>query len=61
MFAREAVSDPAVPSGAYISIPIMTVFTVLILWAVAKIYRVGILMYGKKASLKEAVKWITYN
>ena len=25
-----------------------------------KIYRIGILMYGKKPSLKEMMKWITY-
>lgn len=31
-----------------------------ITWISAKIYRVGILMYGKKPSLKEMVKWIRY-
>ncbi len=29
-------------------------------WLAGKIYRTGILMYGKKASLKEMLKWITY-
>jgi ABC-2 type transport system permease protein len=29
-------------------------------WMGAKIYRVGILMYGKKSSWKEMVKWIRY-
>ena len=29
-------------------------------WFAAKIYRVGILMYGKKPSYKEIVKWIKY-
>jgi ABC-2 type transport system permease protein len=29
-------------------------------WIAARIYRVGILMYGKKASYKELFKWITY-
>lgn len=29
-------------------------------WFAAKIYRVGILMYGKKPSYKELVKWIKY-
>ena len=33
------------------------VFTV---WFAAKIYRVGILMYGKKPSYKELLKWIKY-
>lgn len=29
-------------------------------WLAAKIYRIGILMYGKKASYKEIYKWIKY-
>ena len=29
-------------------------------WAAARIYRVGILMYGKKANFKELWKWISY-
>jgi ABC-2 type transport system permease protein len=33
------------------------VFTV---WFAAKIYRVGILMYGKKPTYKELIKWIKY-
>lgn len=33
------------------------IFTV---WLAAKIYRVGILMYGKKPSYKELIKWIKY-
>jgi len=31
-----------------------------ILWLSAKIYRVGILMYGKKPSYKELYKWLKY-
>lgn len=33
------------------------IFTV---WIAAKIYRVGILMYGKKPTYKELIKWIKY-
>lgn len=29
-------------------------------WVASKIYRVGILMYGKKTSMKEMIKWFTY-
>ena len=60
MFARIAVSDPILPSGAIISIFTMLLSTMLLIWLVAKIYRVGILMYGKKASFKEAIKWIRH-
>jgi hypothetical protein len=31
---------------------------ILFMWIVAKIYRVGILMYGKKPSLPEIMRWI---
>jgi ABC-2 type transport system permease protein len=60
MFARIAVSDPILPSGAIISVFTMLLSTMLLIWLVAKIYRMGILMYGKKASFKEAIKWIRY-
>ncbi len=30
------------------------------IWISSRIYRVGILMYGKKASFKDLVKWIRY-
>ncbi|MCA0133693.1 ABC transporter permease [Winogradskyella alexanderae] len=33
---------------------------ILAVWFAAKIYRVGILMYGKKASYKELFKWLKY-
>lgn len=29
-------------------------------WIAAKIYRVGIFMYGKKPSIKELIKWVNY-
>lgn len=29
-------------------------------WAAGKIYRTGILLYGKKTSLREMVKWVRY-
>ena len=32
----------------------------LIVWLSARIYRVGILMYGKKPSLKEIGRWLSY-
>lgn len=32
----------------------------LVVWFAAKIYRVGILMYGKKPTYKELMKWLKY-
>lgn len=60
MFARIAVSSPVLPSGAIISLFTTPLFIYLMLRTVAKIYRVGILMYGKKPSLKETWKWLKY-
>ena len=30
-------------------------------WIAAKIYRTGILMYGKKVSYRELMKWVRYH
>ena len=30
------------------------------IWAAGKVYRVGVLMYGKKPSLREIIRWINY-
>ena len=60
MFARIAVSHPNLPSGAILSIFVMAISIFVIIKLVAKIYRTGILMYGKKPSLKEAIKWLKY-
>ncbi len=35
-------------------------FVVFMIWLASRIYRVGILMYGKKANFKELGKWIFY-
>ncbi|MDR1343965.1 MAG: ABC transporter permease [Tannerellaceae bacterium] len=43
-----------------LSITLLYVTAVAIAWASAKIYRVGILMYGKKPSIREVAKWIRY-
>ena len=43
-----------------ISIVILILSFIIITWLAGKIYRTGILMYGKKASYKELWKWLTY-
>jgi ABC-2 type transport system permease protein len=43
-----------------ISIALLFATVILIVTVVAKIYRVGILMYGKKPSWPEIVKWMKY-
>jgi ABC-2 type transport system permease protein len=43
-----------------VSMIIMLVSFMAFVWMAAKIYRTGILMYGKKASWKEMIKWLRY-
>jgi len=43
-----------------ISLTILFLSTILVAMAAAKIYRVGILMYGKRPSLRELVRWLRY-
>lgn len=42
------------------SIVLLIVTFIGIVWLAAKIYRIGILMYGKKPSYKELFKWLRY-
>lgn len=43
-----------------VSIVLLIVTFLFIVWLAAKIYRVGILMYGKKPTYKELYKWLKY-
>jgi ABC-2 type transport system permease protein len=31
------------------------------MWVASRIYRIGLLMYGKKPSFRELGRWITYS
>lgn len=48
-------------SQVWLSAAILLVSFVLLTWMAARIYRIGILMYGKKITLKEIWKWIIMN
>lgn len=43
-----------------LSIVILYASAIAVIWVSAKIYRVGILMYGKKPTVKELIKWLRY-
>lgn len=43
-----------------LSLGILYATAILFVWFSARIYRVGILMYGKKPSIKEMIKWMRY-
>lgn len=43
---------------AIIGFILVTLTTLLLIWLTAKIFRVGILMYGKRPTLPEILKWV---
>ncbi len=43
-----------------LSMALLILATVGAIWAAAKIYKTGLLMYGKKVNLKELIKWLRY-
>jgi ABC-2 type transport system permease protein len=45
----------------WLSIVLMSLTIAVILWVSARIYRVGILMYGKKPNLPEILRWLKYS
>ncbi|MCP4156345.1 MAG: ABC transporter permease [bacterium] len=59
MFMRISVAVPAFTQIAA-SILMSILFTMFLAWLGAKIFRVGILMYGKKPSIKEIMRWVRY-
>lgn len=43
-----------------VSVIILYISTLFMVWLAAKIYRVGIFMYGKKPTVKELIRWARY-
>jgi len=58
MLARIPFSPPA--WEVILSMFLLVVTTIGAIWAGAKVYRTGILMYGKKVTFRELFKWLTY-
>ena len=44
----------------FLSMGLLILMFFVTTWIAAKIYRTGILMYGKKASYRELWKWLFY-
>jgi ABC-2 type transport system permease protein len=44
-----------------LSVVLLCITAAAFVWISGRIYRVGILLYGKKASVSEMVKWIFRN
>jgi ABC-2 type transport system permease protein len=60
MFLRVVVLTPPVWQIA-LSILLLVLGILGVVWVAARIYRVGILMYGKKPTFPEIVRWVGYS
>ncbi|MGH9365284.1 MAG: ABC transporter permease [Thermoanaerobaculia bacterium] len=59
MFLRTAISE--VPSWQIaLSVASLLLTTFGIAWFAGRVYRVGILMYGKKPTIPEIIRWVRY-
>ena len=60
MFLRILVLTPPLWQVA-LSVVLLVATIVAVLWLSARIYRVGILMYGKKPTFPELMKWVRHS
>jgi len=60
MYTRVIVGKPGVLAVAGSILGLIVTITI-VLWIASRIYRVGILMYGKKPNLPEILRWLKYS
>ncbi len=60
MYMRIAVHQPPWWEIA-IAIAEMLITIYVVLWIASRIYRVGVLMYGKRPNLPEIIRWLKYS
>jgi ABC-2 type transport system permease protein len=42
------------------SLGFLAIGCLVALWLASRIYRIGLLMYGKRPSMREIARWVTY-
>ena len=60
MFLRIASQFPPLWQIA-VSLALLAISVYIVVWFSSRIYRVGILMYGKRATLPEMLRWLRYS
>jgi ABC-2 type transport system permease protein len=58
MFARIVAQTPPLWQIG-LSVLLMVISIVVVNWCAARVYRIGILMYGKRPTLPEILKWVS--
>lgn len=60
MLARVLIVEPPLWQVVF-GVVILLVSTYGVIWVSARVYRVGVLMYGKRPSVREIVRWARYS
>jgi ABC-2 type transport system permease protein len=60
MYVRVTLGHPA-PWEIALSLALMSASIFGIIWIASRIYRVGVLMYGKRPNLPEILRWLRYS
>jgi ABC-2 type transport system permease protein len=60
MYVRVTLGHPA-PWEVALSLALTSASIYAIVWVTSRIYRVGVLMYGKRPSLPELLRWLKYS
>ncbi|HEY5057112.1 MAG TPA: ABC transporter permease [Acidobacteriaceae bacterium] len=60
MYARVSLGHPATWEVA-LSIALLTASIAVLIWLTSRIYRVGVLMYGKRPTVVELMRWLKYS
>ena len=60
MILRIAALPELAPFQIVASILLLLVSVPVVMWASAKIFRTGVLMYGKPPTLRELIRWVRY-
>ena len=54
-------ADPGIPMIQIVTtLALLWASVFFMIWFSAKIFRIGVLMYGKPPSLKELIRWVRY-
>ena len=58
MINRIASASPPGPVEILLSLLMLGVSIYVVVWIASKVFRIGILMYGKQPAPKEVLRWI---
>lgn len=58
MTLRLSANPETSAAETWTTIAVMAVFVPCVIWAMARVFRTGILLYGKRPGLREVLRWL---